>query len=83
MNYYVYILRCADDTLYTGITTDVDRRVLEHNGNEVGAKYTRARQPVQLVYSAKFSDRSSASKEEFRIKQMTRSQKELLVKSGA
>lgn len=79
MSYYVYIVRCADDTLYTGITTDVKRRVLEHNSSEIGAKYTRARQPVTLAYSSEFADRSLASKEEFRIKHMTRSQKEMLV----
>lgn len=79
MNYYVYIIRCADNTLYTGITTDVDRRVLEHNGDEAGAKYTRARQPVKLVYSAEFSDRSSATKEEMRIKKLSREFKESLI----
>lgn len=79
MKYFVYIVRCSDNTLYTGITTDVNRRVEEHNGGEKGAKYTKMRQPVKLVYVAKFLDRSSASKEEIKIKKMTRKQKELLI----
>ena len=65
--------------VYTGITTDVNRRVAEHNGCDKGAKYTKARQPVQLVYKAKLSDRSSASKEEFRIKNLSRKQKKILI----
>ncbi len=82
MLYYVYILRCADDTLYTGITTDIERRLTEHNGEDAykkGAKYTRVRRPVVLVYSQKFEDRSSASSEEYRIKRLTRKEKELLI----
>jgi len=80
MRYFVYIVRCSDDTLYTGITTDVDRRVGEHNGDDKGAKYTKMRQPVKIVYVAKCADRSRASKEEYHIKQMTRKQKEALIK---
>ncbi len=79
MKYFVYIVQCSDDTLYTGITTNLSRRVAEHNGGDKGAKYTKMRQPVKLVYSAIFSDRSSASKEEFRIKKLTRKEKELLI----
>jgi putative endonuclease len=79
----VYILKCGDDSLYTGITTDVIRRVKEHNGGteSKGAKCTSARRPVQLVYSEECEDRSSASKREWEIKQMSRSQKLLLVDS--
>jgi putative endonuclease len=77
--YHLYILECADKTLYTGITTDLERRVDEHNDSKKGAKYTRVRRPVRLVYSAKFKDRSSASKEEYRIKKMTRAQKMKLI----
>jgi len=73
--YYVYIVECADGTFYTGITTDVERRLLEHNFSFKSAKYTRSRRPVRLVYSAEAGDRSSASKEEYRIKKLTRSQK--------
>ena len=52
--YYVYILKCADKTLYTGITTDLKRRIAEHNSSKLGAKYTSSRRPVTLVYSKKF-----------------------------
>ncbi len=75
MMYYLYILECADKTLYTGITTDLDRRVLEHNSTKLGAKYTSARRPVTVVFSKKFRNRSAASKEESRIKQLTRDEK--------
>ena len=73
--YFVYILRCADDTLYTGITTDLERRVDEHNNSSKGAKYTRARRPVELVYSEELGNRSLASKREFSIKKMSRKEK--------
>lgn len=73
--YYLYILQCADDSLYTGITVDIDRRLSEHNDSKLGAKYTKARRPVVLVYAQEFADRSSASKEENRIKQLSRAQK--------
>lgn len=75
--WYVYILECSNNSLYTGITTDLERRLKQHNGDlPGGAKYTRAHRPVSLVYSASFPDKSSASKEEWRIKQMTRREKE-------
>ena len=73
--YYLYILNCADQTLYTGITTDLNRRVTEHNTSNLGAKYTKLRRPVALVYSKKFRNRSNASKEEYRIKQLSRQEK--------
>lgn len=82
MNYFTYIIRCADGTLYTGITTDVDRRLDEHNGldrEKKGARYTAARRPVTLVYSTEFPNRSEASKEEARIKKLTREEKEILI----
>ncbi len=75
MSYFVYILRCNDTTLYTGITVDVTRRVEEHNNSTKGAKYTRVRRPVEVVYTEKAEDRSSASKREYEIKQMTKKQK--------
>jgi len=75
------MVRCSDETLYTGITTNLERRVKEHNGSEKGAKYTRARRPVELVYSEEFPDRSEASKREFFIKKkMNRQQKVSLIK---
>lgn len=73
--YYLYILKCADGTLYTGITTDLVRRAKEHNSSKFGAKYTRARRPVKLVYSKKFRNRSLATKAESRIKKLTRAEK--------
>ena len=75
MSYYIYIVRCSDNTLYTGITTDVKRRVEEHNNSEKGAKYTKLRRPVSLVYSEASQDRSSASKREYVIKKLTRKEK--------
>ena len=82
MKYFVYIVECSDTTLYTGITTDIERRVQEHNSSDKGAKYTKTRRPVKLVYSCECSDRSSASKKEYAIKQLSRKQKlELLHKS--
>ena len=75
------MVRCADRSLYTGIATDVDRRVEEHNSTgNLGAKYTRARQPVNLVYSETVESRSEASKREYKIKKMTKSAKEKLIK---
>lgn len=79
MKYFVYIVMCSDNTLYTGITTDLGRRIAEHNGCDKGAKYTKMRQPVELVYFEKFCNRSSASKEECRIKNLTRKEKKLLI----
>jgi len=74
------MVRCADDTLYTGIATDLLRRIEEHNSSDKGAKYTRARRPVTLVYSEEFPDRSSASKREYAIKKtMTRKEKLQLI----
>ncbi len=79
MSYYIYILKCADATLYTGITTDVARRVKEHNSSEKGAKYTKNRRPVTLVYVEEAEDRSSASKREFAIKKLSREKKMELI----
>lgn len=76
--WYVYILECSDGTLYTGITTDLDKRLKTHN-NGKGAKYTKARLPVVLKASFEAKDRSTASKEEYRIKQLTRKEKLKLI----
>jgi len=76
----VYILECADNTFYTGITVDVDRRLEEHNSSKIWAKYTKMRRPVKLIYKVNFETRSEASKEEYRIKSLTRKQKEYLIK---
>ncbi|OGJ03533.1 endonuclease [Candidatus Nomurabacteria bacterium RIFCSPLOWO2_12_FULL_41_10] len=72
MIYHLYILKCADKTLYTGITTDLKRRIIEHNSGKLGARYTRSRRPVKLVYSRRFRNRSAASREEARIKSLKR-----------
>lgn len=75
MSWHVYILECADGTLYTGSTNDLGRRVKEHNESTLGAKYTRARRPLTLKYSIPCEDRSSALKEEARIKGLSRGEK--------
>lgn len=79
--YYLYLLNCADQTLYTGVAKDLDRRLNEHNSSALGAKYTRGRRPVELVYSQKFSSRSLAQKAESKIKQLSRAEKLALIKS--
>ncbi len=73
--YFVYILECSDHTFYTGITTNLDRRVKEHNNSKLGAKYTKVRRPVKLIYSKEFNNRSEALIEEARIKKLTRTEK--------
>ena len=76
----VYILQCADDTLYTGITNDLEKRLQQHNGDlKNGAKYTRSRQPVTLVYSEATGSRSEASKREYAIKSLSRREKQSLI----
>jgi len=82
MNWKVYILQCADNTLYTGITTDILRRVDEHNNSAKGARYTRARRPVELLYQEACESRAKASQREHQIKQLTRKQKINLIQSG-
>ena len=77
--YTLYILKCNDDTLYTGITTDLEKRLLEHNTSDKGAKYTRYRRPVIVVYQELCSDKSSALKREHAIKKMSRQQKLALI----
>jgi putative endonuclease len=80
----VYILECADKTLYTGITVDLARRLEEHNNSKLGAKYTKARRPVKIVYSKKFKNRSAASIAESKIKKLSREEKiKLLGKNKA
>lgn len=80
----VYIVRCADGSLYTGIAKDVARRVEEHNSNNLlAANYTRARRPVTLVYREAAATRSAAGRREYRIKQMNRLEKEALIAETA
>jgi len=73
-NWYFYVLSCSDSSLYTGVTTDVDRRVKEHNEKK-GAKYTRGRTPVRLYYCREMKDRSTAQKLETAFKKLSRSKK--------
>ncbi len=80
--WHVYIARCADGTLYTGIAKDLERRIKEHNFSDLGSKYVKARRPASLAYAKPFSDRSQASKEESRIKKLSRQQKLLLIKNA-
>lgn len=79
--YTLYILNCSDGSLYTGITTDLKRRVAEHDSGKAGAKYTRGRGPVSVVYSRRFRNRANASREEARIKKLTRKEKFELIES--
>jgi len=76
--HYVYMLECADGTLYTGYTTDVERRLDEHDSG-VGAKYTRGRTPVDLIHSESYDTKSAAMAREYEIKQLTRAEKEQLI----
>lgn len=86
MSWFVYILRCGDGTLYTGVTTDLVRRVSEHNGDGgagKGAKYTKARRPVAMVYHEAHADRSSAGIREAAIKKLSRPEKQALIDKTA
>ena len=77
--WHVYMVRCSDGTLYTGITNDLEKRIEAHNNGKDGARYTRSRRPVSLVYSEEFSSKSSAMKRENEIKKLTRKEKEKLI----
>ncbi|WP_173505988.1 GIY-YIG nuclease family protein [Marinobacterium sp. xm-d-579] len=79
-HWFVYVVRCSDKTLYTGVSTDPARRLRQHNGELVGgAKYTRARRPVELIWHEQHADRSSAIQREYAIKRMTLQQKNQLI----
>ena len=73
--FYTYILECSDTTLYTGYTNDLEKRLAEHNGSKLGAKYTKARRPVILKYSESFATKSEAMKRECEIKKLSRKEK--------
>ena len=79
--YYAYMLRCSDDTIYSGYTDDVERRVEVHNSGK-GAKYTKIRRPVKLVYFETYDSKSEAMKREYQFKHLTRLQKEQLIKNN-
>lgn len=80
--WYLYILRCRDDSLYTGITTDVKKRLEAHRSGK-GAKYTRGRGPLEMVYQETCGSHSDALKREYQIKALSRQEKELLIQSAA
>ncbi len=80
--WFVYLLRCADGSYYTGITTDLERRLREHNGSPRGARYTRSRRPVSLVYSEPCADRSAACRRECQLRRLPRSAKKALRESS-
>jgi len=77
--WWVYFLRCNDNSLYAGVTTDIHRRIDEHNNSKLGAKYTRARRPVSLAYLEEASNKSIACQREYQIRHLTKAKKELLV----
>ena len=79
-DWFVYIVECNDSTLYTGITNNLEKRIEQHNNAQEGAKYTRARRPVKCVYQEKQENRSEATKREFAIKKLSRSEKIKLIK---
>lgn len=80
--YYTYMIRCADNSIYTGITTDITRRFKEHSdGSGKGAKYTHSHQPKEIIAVFGSADRSTASKLEYRIKKLSKSQKEMIVQN--
>lgn len=78
-NNYVYIVKCKDNSFYTGWTTDLKKRIEKHNQG-IGAKYTRSRRPVELIYFETFDNKHDALKREYRIKQLSRKEKEKLIK---
>ena len=81
-SWFVYILRCRDNSLYTGITTNLCQRLNEHNHSVKGAKYTRGRRPVSLVYFEKQLSRSDAAAREYAIKRLKKKEKELLIRTA-
>ncbi|MCC3860306.1 GIY-YIG nuclease family protein [Pseudemcibacter aquimaris] len=77
----LYILKCNDDTFYTGITNNLEKRISDHESG-IGAKYTRGRGPFEIAYTEKHANRNDASKREYEIKKLNRSDKETLIKQG-
>lgn len=75
IRWFLYILKCGDGTLYTGVTLDLDRRVAQHN-NGTASRYTRSRLPVRVIHQERCKDRSSALKKEYAMKQLSRTEKE-------
>jgi putative endonuclease len=80
--WHVYIVRCSDGTLYTGITNDLEKRIEAHNSGKDGARYTRSRRPVTLVYAEQAGSKSAAARLEYKIKRLERARKKELIKQG-
>ena len=80
--WYVYIVRCNSDTLYTGITNDLEKRIFDHNNSKIWAKYTKSRRPVTLVWSQELEDKVSVMKLEYKIKRMTKEKKEKIIEQN-
>ena len=78
--WHVYMVRCSDGTLYAGITNDLKKRIEAHNSGKDGARYTKSRRPVKLVYSEQVESKSAAAKLEYQIKKLPREKKELIVR---
>tara|TARA_B100000212_G_C27068828_1_gene403009 strand:+ start:202 stop:462 length:261 start_codon:yes stop_codon:yes gene_type:complete len=82
--WYIYVVVCFDNSFYCGITTNLERRLKQHNGEvKGGAKYTRGRRPCRYVYTKKAANRSAASKEEYSFKKLSRREKEIFLKDQA
>jgi putative endonuclease len=81
--WWVYLVRCNDNSLYAGVTTDISRRIKEHNTSKLGAKYTRARRPVYLAYFESVENKSLACKREYVIRKLSKIKKESLVSLNA
>ena len=80
--WYTYMVRCSDRSLYSGIAKDPEKRLREHNTGKNGARYTRSRRPVQLVYREKFTSRSAAARREYELKRMSRAAKQKLMRNN-
>ena len=80
--WFVYVVECSDGSLYTGITTNLKRRISEHNSSKKGAKYTKSRQPVELIYFETVSNRSEATMREINIKKLSKKNKIQLINSN-
>ena len=81
-HWFLYVVGCCDSTLYTGVTTDLSRRVNEHNTSKRGAKYTKTRRPVDLMWSKGYNNRSEAQSAEYSFKKLSRKQKLDIIKNG-
>ena len=82
MSWFLYVVQCSDGSLYTGVTTDIERRIREHNKSRRGAKYTRSRRPVKLVYVKDCRDRREALREEYKFKSLSRKEKLKLIQKN-